>query len=735
MSLTRSKGNALSSGASQLPATAGADPTYYLPKVEAGRLLGVILRRGWILLLFVVLGAAGLYAYAKNLPQEFRAHGSVYVSTQAPVILDIRAVAPEETRDLEQMRSVEQGMLSSTLIMRILEKHGLAEDPKYAPDGTGPEGLRALLASRVRVELRRGTRIIDITVDDRSPERAKLLVESLVSEYEAWTNERQQAITTQASEGLTREEVRLREKMAASAQKLQDFRESHPVPGLEGAEGVGPVRDELGTLSAQLTATRAERLKLEAEYEAFVKFDAADPNALAGLERSEQAAEVLTLVRTIQQKEADFSRIKERYLHKHPVYQEISSEITLLESQLATTARSAGEALEKRYAVAKENENKLIAEVARARTDAVEVEGLRDNFRALSRDADADRELHQSVAARLRETSLAASVPASVLRWEDSPLVPEKSHSPRKIVYAAIGLFGGFFLGLALLVGLELGDGKVRDTAAAARATGSPLLATVARADGNGEGMVLMSDPDSDSAESFRRLRAVLAPAPGGSAARTVLFASSKAGEGRSFCAFNYAASLAMQGHRTLLLDADLRHAGLSAEHLDGNSPDAGLGGYLNGKIDPAQACFSTSLQNLYLLSSGAVRADAAELMAGTRFPALLEDAYRWFDRVVIDTPPVLAVSDMLAIGRYADRICLVVSEKASDRRDLKRAADLVRGAGGNLVGFIWNEAPTSQRGNGPRVRLNRTSLAVVDAPETPISTSNKLRAMVATFA
>src|SRR5690606_33401486 len=127
-------------------------------------------------------------------------------------------------------------------------------------------------------------------------ERAKLLVESLVAEYEAWTTERQQSITQLASEGLTREEVRLREKMQLSAEKLQEFRQSHPVPGLESPEGGGPIRDELGTLSAQLTTARAERLKLEAEYEAFVKFEASDPEALGGLEGSEQGTEVIALV-------------------------------------------------------------------------------------------------------------------------------------------------------------------------------------------------------------------------------------------------------------------------------------------------------------------------------------------------------------------------------------------------------------------------------------------------------
>ena len=81
----------------------------------------------------------------------------------------------------------------------------------------------------------------------------------------------------------------------------------------------------------------------------------------------------------------------------------------------------------------------------------------------------------------------------------------------------------------------------------------------------------------------------------------------------------------------------------------------------------------------------------------------MLEDAFRWFDRVVIDAPPVLSVSDALAIARYADRCCLVVREGGSDRRELKRAADLIRSSGGNLVGFVWNEASSRARGSNCR--------------------------------
>lgn len=715
MSLSNSKEYSVTPGASQLPAPAGADPTHFLPKVEPGRLFGIVLRRGWIVLLLAVMGAAALYAFATRLPEIYRATGSVYVSSQAPLVLDIRAVAPEETRDLEQMRSVEQGMGASTLLMRVIEVNRLAEDPAFAPQGASPQVLLETLAGRVNIELRRGTRIIDLQVEDTDPARARQLVESLVTEYEKWTSERQTAVTLQASEGLAREEERLRARMDASARKLQEFRETHPVPGLEGSESGSPVRDALGTLSSQLTEATAARLRLESEFEAYAKFDPAKPEALAGLASSERGTEVLAQVKAIQQKEADFARVKERYMFKHPVYKEIDNEITLMKANLAETVRAAGQALEQRYRVAKENELKLSDEVEQARGNAVDVEGIRQEFRKISREAEAERTLHDSVALRLRETTLAASVPASVLRWEDSPLQPERPSSPRKIVFAAVGAFLGFMAGLVLLVGLELGDSKVRGPAAAARATSAPLLATLPAIAHSGDGMLLTADPASAGAEAFRRLRAVLAPPPGSSTARTVLFASAKAGEGKSFCALNYATSLAMQGHRTLLLDADLRRPGLSSQHLAGAEADSGLGGYLAGKIDPAAACFSTTLPNLYMLSSGPVRTDAAELLAGTRFPALLEDAYRWFDRVVIDSSPVLAVSDLLAIARYADRTCLVVRDGGSDRRDLKRAAESIRSAGGTLVGFIWNESPATgvtPASPSPGVPVNRPGIS-----------------------
>lgn len=691
---------------------AAHDPTFFLPKVEISRFSRMLLRYGWIPVLVAVFSAAAAWFYLGRVPKTYLSSGSVYISTEAPQVFEVQPLAAEESKDLEQMLSVEQGMLSSSVLLRVIDKEGLLEDATFAEPGTSRQGVLEIFANRLSVALRRGTRIIDIAVEDTDPERAARLVEAIKVEYEIQAEERRESVIQQASAGLAREEQRLREKMEASQAALQSFREENPVPGL--AVAGGSQRETLDILNSQLTQAKAERLQLEAEREAFARFDPEDPQGLAGLTEGEHSAEVLSLVRELRQRETEFDQLKERYLFKHPKYKEAERAVEGAKTTLAAAVRTAGEALEKSYQVALEAEEKLQAEVDLASGKAVDVEGLRAEFATLARQADTDRELHDSVSRRLRQTGMVGSVPASFLSWREQPLVPEQPHKPKRTILAGMAGVGGFFLGSFLMIGLELGDRRVRDAAAVTRATGVPLLARLP--DGAGQdGMILLSHPESPAAEAFRRLRAVLLPKNGDDRMRTVLFASARAGEGTSFCALNHAVSLAVQGYRTLLVDADLRKPGLSREHLREPDGHRGLGAYLAGESSPAEACVRTPVERLFLMSSGEMKPEAAELLAGTRFPAMLEEAQRWFDRVVIDVPAVLDNSDAQALARYADNTCLVVGTGGGDRRELRQSAELLRTSGANLVGFVWNEHPAKVNG-GPSLPVARRMLSQPDA-------------------
>ena len=686
---------------------AASDPTFYMPKAEVSRFVSMLLRRGWIVIVAGLLAAVAAWWVLGQMPKVYRATGSVYISTETPQVFDVRPVASEEARDLEQMLSVERGMSSSSVLLRVIDREGLMDDPDFAAADTTRQGVLGVLADRVDVGLSRGTRVIEISVEDTDPERAARLVEAIKLEYETWSEEGREKVLEQASAGLAREEERLRLRMEASEAALQGFREKHPVPGLSVTGGSR--QETLDILNSRLTQAKAERLKLEAEREAFARFDPADPDGLAGLTEGEHSAEVLSLVRELRNREVEFAKVKERYLFKHPTFKEASRAVEGARENLTRAVLTAGEAIEKGYQVAKQNESKLEAEVGLASGEAVGVEGLRAEFAKLTREATANRELHASVARRLRETAMVGSVSSSFLSWQDQPLAPEHPHRPHRMILTPLAGMGGAFLGCLLMLGLEFGDRRVRDAAAVTRATGVPLLARLP--DGAaGDGMVVLSSPQSTTAEAFRRLRAVLIPRSNGEGMRTVLFASAREGEGTSFCSVNHAVSLAVQGYRTLLIDADLRKPGLSRDHLKEPGGDLGLGAYLAGETSPAEACVRTPVERLFLMSSGEMRSNAAELLSGTRFPALLEEAQRWFDRVVIDVPSVLSNSDAQVVARYADHTCLVVGEGGGDRRELKQSAEILRAGGANIVGFVWNEHPAHANG-GPSLPVARPKL------------------------
>lgn len=713
---------------------AAGDATAHLPRIEPRRLFAVLKRRGWLIVFIFLLSVGAMWTLLQRVTPAYQAHGSVYVSTGAPGIPEVREIVPVESKELEQLHSVANGMSSSTLLLRVIELTGLAKDPAFTAGHPGEQGWVERFQKRVKVELRRGTRIIDIDVEDHNPERARLLVRKLKEEYERLGSERQNRLMEMVSEGLKSEEQRLRVRMEESARKLREFRDQNPVPGVESGQGAELPGGELAGLRSQLTQVRAERLRLEAEVEGLDRLDVTDPDAVGRLPASGETSAISALALSLRDKQVEFARLKERYLYKHPVYRESAGEISRIETTLTAAMSAAKVSLDKKYQVVLGNEEKLGAEVKRAEGNAVNVDGLRAKFASLARAADADRELYDTVERRLRETSLAGAMPDSVLRWEETPLTPETPIKPNKPVFMALAGGGGLFLGLLLVTALEMADRRLRHPNAVVQVTGVPLLArlpaSTSRAAG---GMVMLSDPSSDVAEAFRSLRAVMAPEWPGTGLHTTLFTSARDGEGKSFCALNHAASLAMQGYRTLLIDADLRQRGLSRDPTASeDSMMPGLGDYLAGNAQPAETCLLTSLPDLYLMASGKPRGNAAELLADNRFPALLEKASLWFDRVVIDVPAVLGASDVQAIARYADSTCMLVSSGRARRDDVERAVEMLRASGAKLAGFIWNDVPSGKT-EQPFVSPGRRPIASIPGGEESLSSvikSASLRAV-----
>jgi polysaccharide biosynthesis transport protein len=188
---------------------------------------------------------------------------------------------------------------------------------------------------------------------------------------------------------------------------------------------------------------------------------------------------------------------------------------------------------------------------------------------------------------------------------------------------------------------------------------------------------VVCANPASHEAEAFRSLRTALSFLGQRKDFKTVLFTSANPGEGKTYCSLNCAAALAQLGLRTLVIDADLRRPSLTKALL-AHGKSAGLSDCLAGNATIMGCCRPTDTENLFILGAGERASNPAELLGAGDIAGLLREAMLHFDRVVLDSAPINAVSDTQHIAKEIESVCLVVRASKTPRRAVIRACGLL---------------------------------------------------------
>ena len=213
----------------------------------------------------------------------------------------------------------------------------------------------------------------------------------------------------------------------------------------------------------------------------------------------------------------------------------------------------------------------------------------------------------------------------------------------------------------------------------------------------------MTDDAGSSQAESFRTLRASISLLGDEENRRVLMVTSAIPSEGKTFNSINLAAALATQGLKTLLIDADLRRPALSSTLLDSDERKGedyrGLTDCLSGLTSTADAVRQTKVPNLWLLPSGRRAPNPSELLAQRTVPEYISGLLKHFDRVVIDSAPINAVSDSLALAGHVHAVCMVIRFGKTPKRAIARALSLLRKADARLAGLIMNRMPGGRGG------------------------------------
>lgn len=254
------------------------------------------------------------------------------------------------------------------------------------------------------------------------------------------------------------------------------------------------------------------------------------------------------------------------------------------------------------------------------------------------------------------------------------------------IAGAVVGLLAGFVVAFIS----NYFDTSVKTLEDAERSLGLPVLGVIPQ----DAGLLIMQGGDSPDAEAYRILRTNIELKKDLFKATSIAVVSANAGEGKTTTLSNLAYVFSQAGYSTLMMDADLRRPRL-ARYAELKS-DVGLSTYLTGAAELKEVVFQTGHDNLYMLPSGPIPVDPSGLIGSHRMQKLMSEVSQRFDVVLIDSPPVLGVSDASLLVSRADATLLVLQPRKMPLKALLRAKTLIQNAGGQLMGLVMNNVDIS---------------------------------------
>ena len=650
--------------------------------VDLAHFYHLLLSKAWVIILFVILSLGAAIGYILWAPKIYESTAVIEVGQETPRVSNVQDFNTDNGANVNDslLKTVEQALMSDTLLLHVVKTNGLDHDPLLAPpkkDGSAylDTELVNMFKSKVAVKVRRGTRLIDVTVGSRDPKLAQQLASSMIKEFVNQSFEQEVGLSVTARDALEQEADRLKAKLASGEQAVQKYREDHDAVSLEDKQNI--TVEKLKELNLQVTEAKNQRLKLEADLATIEEGKVKTPEDLLSLPSVAALPIVADLRKELAEKEAVFKA---------------DSPMAGLRQTLNRTLVAVRELVKKSYEAAKATEDKLSAALQEQEQAALQLNKIAIPYHALVREVDADRALYESVLTRMKVTNVAKGIWENNIRVVETPFVAIKPAKPAKRKILVLALLGGCVLGCGLVVGRDMTDSSIRSVDQAEKFLGFPVLTSLPkskRKNLNRES-ALTSDPASHEAEAFRSLRAALSLLGREQCLRTVLFTSANPGEGKTYCCLNYAVSLAQLGLRTLLIDADLRRKTLSKVLLL-NTRAPALTACLSGRAAISDCCRPTGIENLFILGASGRASKPAELLASGDLATLLKEALLHFDRIVLDSAPINPVSDTQLLVKHVQSVCLVVRARKTPRNAIVRACSLLAHATHEPDGIVFN--------------------------------------------
>ena len=721
--------------------------------LDLRRLYYLLLQRWWIIALVVGVSMIGATGYVMRQPKIYESRAVLQVQQSEQQVVNIDGVSQENPSSPDFINTVVQSITSRNLMLRVIDANKLRSNPAFVTPGGNPTDIQLAdkLRAKVRTVLRRGTRLIDIVVEDKDPVMARNLAASFVKEFLRENFSQRLSVSRVATDFLQEEGEKLKKKLEESELKLQRYKEQNQAVSLEERQNITVER--LRELSSKATEAKSERLRLESDIEQVRKVPASNTDELLRIGSVAVIPQVADARRQLTESNMEIAAMQERYGERHPKLIAALTKAESLKKSLRESVGKAGDILNRQYESAVQTESKLTTALKEQEVAALYLNKMAIPFNVLQREVESDRALYESVIKRMKETAVTGAVEQAPYTLIEEPLVASLPSKPNRTRTLAMALIMAFFLAVAgvlffdslnsslrsvdeaesilhlpALVGIpnhaptgldhfkqvlerERGalSGRIRKVRKIGRTnqTKDPDVpselknvirpASINRTDSEKYPIATIEEPESGLAEAYRTLRVSISMLGPEEERRVLLFVSAVPEEGKTYTSLNTAVVFAQQGLNTLLIDSDLRRPSLHKALLSVDTLPVGLTDYFSGNSRLASVIIPTEIENLSLIPAGRRAPNPAELLCSADIPKLFAQLLKRYDRIVVDSAPVNAVSDTLIMAPHADKTILVIRADKTPRKAIQRSVYLLRKAQAKVAGFVLNRLPTGR--------------------------------------
>ena len=709
-----------------------------------------VIQKSWRLIATIALSAVSVAAIMVFLMKpQYTAASTILIERQTPQVLDIRELVSEQpgSDEHDYYQTQYKILRSRSLAERVIDELNLRDDPMFnaaeRPDlfhsvrsalstWTGvpfdrasaddsPATQAAIKDEYLRhltVKPDQGTRLVTVAFRTPYPALSARIANAHVRAYIEQGMELHAQASENAKKFLGKKLIELKDKVEKSEAALNDYRRERGMVVTTGEDKNKVVLERLTDLNKALTETSTERIALEAQAKLIRRGNYDTLPAVANN----------PLIQNLKEEEskceAEYASLANQFTDEYPPVAQSKAKLERTQERLQQEMERVASSTRAAYRAAVTREVQLRKELdsEKKRVLALNDATLQDTI--LSREVDASRELYQNVLGRMNQMGVSAEVRASNVTIVDPAEQPTKPSSPQIGMTLGLTAFAFTLMGVALAFIVDRLDNSFKNPQEVEKQLQVASLGVVpnfnaarlagyrpngyrprALPAGNGneaargsKEIVVSRDPFSGASEAYRSIRTSILYSRAGKPPKVILITSANEREGKTVTAVNTAAALAQTSGNVVLIDGDLRrpriHEILGIDNL------LGITEALTGHRELKDVISSTSIDRLDCITAGTIPPNPSEILGSQTMHEILEQLAKIYDFVIIDSSPVMPVTDSVVLSRIVDGSVIVVGAR-TPRQWVKNVCGRLRQVNANILGVVVNGLDPGKEASG----------------------------------